>query len=66
MIAEHLGERSEVAELHGTLPKMKERWNTTSLLRGREARIAAHTSHCLLRLVIRTLDAPPNFAVIEL
>ena len=66
MIAEHLGERSEVAELHGTLPKMKERWNTTSLLRGRAALIAAQPSRCLLHLVIRTLEAAPILALIEL
>lgn len=66
MIAEHLGERSEVAELHGTLPKMKERWNTTSLLRGRTALIAAQPSRYLLYLVIRTLEVPSNLELIEL
>jgi hypothetical protein len=66
VIAELLGKRSEVAELHGTLPEMKERWNTTSLIRGRTALIAAQPSRCLLHLVNRTLEAAPNLALIEL
>ena len=59
MIAEHLGERSGVAELHGTLPRQKSPWNTTSRSQGWAARIAPHRSRCLLHLVLRTLEAPP-------
>ena len=58
-MAEHLGERSDVAVLT-ELCSVKERWNPTSLSRGPAARIASHPSRYLLHLVIRTLEAPPN------
>jgi hypothetical protein len=61
VIAELLGERSGVQELHGTLPRQKSPWNTTSRSPGWAARIAPHRSRRLLHLFLRTLEAPPFF-----